>query len=70
MRYIIKAVDGPCITMITEYQMKHENLTQFWFNPFNPEFTIVAILDLQWMKIIWSGWKRKKKLSCIDKPVS
>ena len=36
-------------------------------NPFNPESTIVilihykpriavAILDLQWMKMIWSGW--------------
>ena len=36
------------------------------FNPFNPEFTIVifihykpriavAILDLQWMKMIWCG---------------
>ena len=40
-------------------------------NPFKPEFTIVifihykpqiavTILDLYWMKMIWSGWKIKK----------
>ena len=43
------------------------------FNPFKPEFTIVifihfkpriavAILDLQWMKMTWSGWQMKKIL--------
>ena len=41
------------------------------FNPFKPEFTIansilykpriaVAILDLQWLKMTWSGWQMKK----------
>ena len=40
-------------------------------NPFKPEFTIVifihykpriavAILDLQWVKMTWSGWQMKK----------
>ena len=42
-----------------------------WFNYLKPEFTIfifihykpriaVAIFDLQWMKMIWSGWRMKK----------
>ena len=42
-------------------------------NPFKPEFTIVifihykpriavAILDLQWMNMTWSGWQMKKIL--------
>ena len=41
------------------------------FNPFKPEFTVVifiqykpriavAILDLYWMKMIYSGWQMKK----------
>ena len=41
--------------------------------PFKPEFTIVifihykpriyvAILDLQWMKMTWSGWQMKKNI--------
>ena len=46
------------------------------FNPFKPDFYIiifihykpriaVAILDLQWMKMTWNGWKIEKKLPCI-----
>ena len=46
-------------------------LSQIHINPFNPEFTIVifihykpriavAILDLQWMEMIWCGLKIKK----------
>ena len=51
------------------------------YNPFKPEFTIVifiqykpwiaaAIVDLYWMKMIWSGWKSEEKFPCIGKPVS
>ena len=57
-------------------------------NPFKPELTIVifihykpriavAILDLQWMKMTWSGWQMEKnsviikqfnKINCFETP--
>ena len=48
------------------------------FNPFNPEFTIVifihykqqiavAILDLQWTKMIWCAWKIEKNCNVFVK---
>ena len=51
------------------------------FNPFKPEFTIVifihykpriavAILDLQWMKMIWCGLKIKENCHEIGQPAS
>ena len=51
------------------------------FNPFETEFTIVifihyepwiavAILDLQWMKLTWSGRQMKKKEFIFIKTVS
>ena len=52
-------------------QIKNDYSRALRFDPFNPEFTIVifihykpriavAILDLQWMKMTWSGWWMEK----------
>ena len=46
------------------------------FNPFKPEFIhykpriAVAILDLQWMKMIWNGLKIEENCHVLGKPVS